>query len=121
MEDVRPGARRRARFARRARHLVALVAASHFALVNVARADVGAEMNSFFNDAGGAANVALNIAALGARCTVGGFVGSDESGAKLTQSLESKKIAVIKTPGSAQTIVKTRVMVQRQQLCRIDL
>jgi len=48
-------------------------------------------------------------------------VGSDESGAKLTQSLESKKIAVIKTPGSAQTIVKTRVMVQRQQLCRIDL
>ena len=71
--------------------------------------------------AGGAANVALNIAALGARCTVGGFVGSDESGAKLTQSLESKKIAVIKTPGSAQTIVKTRVMVQRQQLCRIDL
>ncbi|MSU67937.1 MAG: D-glycero-beta-D-manno-heptose-7-phosphate kinase [Opitutia bacterium] len=71
--------------------------------------------------AGGAANVALNIAALGARCTVGGFVGSDESGAKLTQSLERKKIAVIKTPGSAQTIVKTRVMVQRQQLCRIDL
>ncbi len=71
--------------------------------------------------AGGAANVALNIAALGARCTVGGFVGSDESGAKLTQSLESKKIAIIKTPGSARTIVKTRVMVQRQQLCRIDL
>jgi D-beta-D-heptose 7-phosphate kinase/D-beta-D-heptose 1-phosphate adenosyltransferase len=70
--------------------------------------------------AGGAANVALNIAALGARCTVAGFVGSDESGAKLMQSLESKKIAVIKTPGSAQTIVKTRVMVQRQQLCRID-
>ena len=70
--------------------------------------------------AGGAANVALNIAALGARCTVAGYVGSDESGAKLTQSLANKKIAVIKTPGTAQTIVKTRVMVQRQQLCRID-
>ena len=70
--------------------------------------------------AGGAANVALNLAALGARCTVAGYVGSDESGAKLTQSLASKKIAVIKTPGTAQTIVKTRVMVQRQQLCRID-
>ncbi len=70
--------------------------------------------------AGGAANVALNIAAFGARCTVAGFVGLDESGAKLTHALESKKIAVIKTPGSAQTIVKTRVMVQRQQLCRID-
>jgi D-beta-D-heptose 7-phosphate kinase/D-beta-D-heptose 1-phosphate adenosyltransferase len=70
--------------------------------------------------AGGAANVALNLAALGARCTVAGYVGDDESGAKLTQSLANKKIAVIKTPGSAQTIVKTRVMVQRQQLCRID-
>lgn len=70
--------------------------------------------------AGGAANVAHNIAALGARCAVAGYIGSDESGAKLAQSLEGKKIAVIKTPGSAQTIVKTRVMVQRQQLCRID-
>jgi D-beta-D-heptose 7-phosphate kinase/D-beta-D-heptose 1-phosphate adenosyltransferase len=70
--------------------------------------------------AGGAANVALNVAALGARCTVAGYVGPDESGAKLAQSLDNKKIAVIRTPGSAQTIVKTRVMVQRQQLCRID-
>ena len=41
--------------------------------------------------AGGAANVALNIAALGARCTVAGYVGSDESGAKLTQALENFK------------------------------
>ena len=70
--------------------------------------------------AGGAANVALNIAALGARCTVAGYVGADESGSRLAQSLADKKIAVIRTPGSAQTIVKTRVMVQRQQLCRID-
>jgi conjugative transfer pilus assembly protein TraH len=54
-DSLRP--RRRSRFGRRARHLVALVAASHFALINVAHADVGAEMNSFFNDAGGAANV----------------------------------------------------------------
>ena len=70
--------------------------------------------------AGGAANVALNIAALGAHCTVAGYVGPDESGAKLTQSLGTKQIDVIRTPGAAQTIVKTRVMVQRQQLCRID-
>ena len=70
--------------------------------------------------AGGAANVALNIAALGARCTVAGYVGPDEWGAKLSQSLRAKGIAVIRTPGAAQTIVKTRVMVQRQQLCRID-
>ena len=36
---------------------LALVAASHFALVGVARADVASQMNGFFNDAGGAANV----------------------------------------------------------------
>ncbi len=70
--------------------------------------------------AGGAANVALNIAALGAHCTVAGYVGPDEWGAKLAHSLRTKGIAVIRTPGAAQTIVKTRVMVQRQQLCRID-
>ena len=70
--------------------------------------------------AGGAANVALNLAALGARCTVAGYVGPDESGAKLAQALGTKNIDVIRTPGAAQTIVKTRVMVQRQQLCRID-
>ncbi|MFL0418606.1 conjugal transfer protein TraH [Sphingomonas sp. 179-I 2A4 NHS] len=34
-----------------------MVSASHFALIGVARADVASEMNGFFNDAGGAANV----------------------------------------------------------------
>jgi len=34
-----------------------MVAACHFALIGVARADVASEMNGFFNDAGGAANV----------------------------------------------------------------
>jgi rfaE bifunctional protein kinase chain/domain len=70
--------------------------------------------------AGGAGNVALNIASLGARCTVAGYVGEDEAGKKLRQSLGTRKIAVVGTEGEAQTIVKTRVMVQRQQLCRID-
>lgn len=36
---------------------LALLAASNLALTGVARADVAGEMNSFFNDAGGAANV----------------------------------------------------------------
>ena len=36
---------------------LALIAASHFAIVGVAHADVASEMNGFFNDAGGAANV----------------------------------------------------------------
>ncbi len=70
--------------------------------------------------AGGAGNVALNIASLGARCTVAGYFGDDDAGRKLSTALRDKKIATLSTPGDGQTIVKTRVMVQRQQLCRID-
>ena len=70
--------------------------------------------------AGGAANVALNIASLGARCAVAGFIGDDAHGAKLTEILHTKKIRTLPTPGSSATIVKTRVLVQHQQLCRLD-
>jgi D-glycero-beta-D-manno-heptose-7-phosphate kinase len=70
--------------------------------------------------AGGAANVALNIAALGAKCTVAGLFAPDEAGDRLTRILRDKRIATISTPGAGATIVKTRVLVQHQQLCRLD-
>jgi D-beta-D-heptose 7-phosphate kinase/D-beta-D-heptose 1-phosphate adenosyltransferase len=70
--------------------------------------------------AGGAANVALNIASLGARCSVAGYIGQDDAGARLSAILQEKKIAIIPTPGAAPTILKTRVLVQHQQLCRLD-
>jgi len=70
--------------------------------------------------AGGAANVALNIASLGAKCAVAGYIGQDEAGAKLTAILHGKKITTLATPGDGPTIVKTRVLVQHQQLCRLD-
>ena len=70
--------------------------------------------------AGGAANVALNIASLGARCSVAGYFGKDEAGTKLTEILSERKIATLPTPGTAATILKTRVLVQHQQLCRLD-
>jgi D-glycero-beta-D-manno-heptose-7-phosphate kinase len=69
---------------------------------------------------GGAANVGLNIAALGARCAVFGVVGADEHGTRLRAILREKGIEVIVPPGKAATIVKTRVLVQHQQLCRLD-
>src|SRR3954465_10405427 len=50
--------------------------------------------------AGGAANVALNIASLGARCTVAGFIGSDETGRQLTSLLAARRIQTIATPGT---------------------
>jgi len=56
MDRVTPTGRLR-RFACRASSMITLVAVSHFAFVGVARADVAGEMNSFFNDAGAAANV----------------------------------------------------------------
>jgi D-glycero-beta-D-manno-heptose-7-phosphate kinase len=70
--------------------------------------------------AGGAANVALNIAALGARCTVAGRLADDEAGRQLAGILREKKIATLPTPGTGDTIRKTRVLVQHQQLCRLD-
>ncbi|MBW7893554.1 MAG: hypothetical protein H3C27_00465 [Opitutaceae bacterium] len=70
--------------------------------------------------AGGAANVALNIASLGAQCTVAGFVADDEAGHKLREILQAKNIATLPTPGTGSTILKTRVLVQHQQLCRLD-
>lgn len=70
--------------------------------------------------AGGAANVALNLASLGAHATVAGYFGADVAGRTLAATLAEKKIDTLATPGTAQTIVKTRVLVQRQQLCRLD-
>lgn len=70
--------------------------------------------------AGGAANVALNLASLGAQCTVVGHFGADESGRRLEGLLRERGIESVSTPGEAPTIVKTRVLVRQQQLCRLD-
>ncbi|MDX2186996.1 MAG: PfkB family carbohydrate kinase [Opitutaceae bacterium] len=70
--------------------------------------------------AGGAANVALNLASLGARAAVAGLVGNDDAGHRLKSLLKTSGIQIHTTPGTGATIVKTRVMVQHQQLCRLD-
>src|SRR5262245_41713786 len=70
--------------------------------------------------AGGAANVALNIASLGAQAAIAGFFGKDDAGKRLSGILTQKHIETIATPGSGATIVKTRVVVRRQQICRLD-
>lgn len=70
--------------------------------------------------AGGAANVALNVAALGAKAVVAGFFGRDDAGKRLGGILTQKGIVTLPTPGSGATIVKTRVLARRQQVCRLD-
>ncbi len=70
--------------------------------------------------AGGAANVAVNIASLGAHARVAGFIGNDEAGRLLKKIVRARGVDPLATPGRGSTILKTRVMVQKQQLCRLD-
>lgn len=70
---------------------------------------------------GGAANVALNIAALGAAATVAALRGQDESGEVLQGRLEAAGVACHFTLATnAPTITKLRVISQQQQLIRVD-
>jgi len=63
--------------------------------------------------AGGAANVAVNIAGLGARCSVFGFIGADADGERLRSILREKGVSAIASPGDGTTIVKT--------ICQVSL
>jgi D-beta-D-heptose 7-phosphate kinase/D-beta-D-heptose 1-phosphate adenosyltransferase len=71
---------------------------------------------------GGAANVATNVVALGARCTVAGIVGDDPAGRQLVAELEAAGIDAtgLAVLPSRPTTVKTRVMVRHQQVARYD-
>jgi len=69
---------------------------------------------------GGAANVALNLAALGVATTALGVVGNDADGAKLADALRAAHITPRLLPGTAPTIAKLRVMSRNQQLLRMD-
>jgi D-beta-D-heptose 7-phosphate kinase/D-beta-D-heptose 1-phosphate adenosyltransferase len=72
--------------------------------------------------AGGAANVALNLANLGIKTSVLGYCTNDEAGARLFEIFNANGIAPVLTnvANKAPTIIKTRVIIRGQQLCRID-
>ena len=71
--------------------------------------------------AGGAGNVALNIAALGARVSVMGYCGRDEAADSLIGLLEGAGIhCEIKRIDRLPTITKLRVISRHQQLIRLD-
>lgn len=70
---------------------------------------------------GGAANVAQNVAALGARVELVAVVGGDDAGARLTQMLTTlggDTRGLVKT--ARPTTTKTRVLARSQQLLRVD-
>ena len=71
---------------------------------------------------GGAANVALNIVALGAQVILGSVIGNDPQGSQIkklcqTAGLDDKAIYSTST---RKTTVKTRIIGNKQQLLRID-
>jgi D-beta-D-heptose 7-phosphate kinase/D-beta-D-heptose 1-phosphate adenosyltransferase len=70
---------------------------------------------------GGAANVALNIAALGGHAQLLGVVGRDDTAGKLRDALLLKKVQpdFVEAPGHP-TITKLRVLSRNQQLIRLD-
>ena len=72
--------------------------------------------------AGGAANVALNIAALGGSATLFARIGEDAAGRKLAEILAAAGVGLLGGSVSCgvKTIVKTRIVCRRQQLCRLD-
>lgn len=70
---------------------------------------------------GGAANVALNAAALGSAAVVIGLTGADEQAESLQLRLESAGIlALFQKEASVPTITKLRVISRHQQLMRLD-
>lgn len=70
---------------------------------------------------GGAANVALNIAALGAEAILMGLIGNDENGRQLQQELADRRVDARLLPfANAKTINKLRVISRNQQLIRLD-
>ena len=70
---------------------------------------------------GGSANVALNIAALGAQVSLFGLTGDDAEGKFLQTQLEEKAISChFQTVPNYPTITKLRVLGRNQQLIRMD-
>jgi len=81
-------------------------------IVNIASVD---------NRPGGAANVALNIAALGAKVTLIGIIGKDEAAQKLKERLDATSVKHdLYAVDNLSTIIKLRVISRRQQLLRLD-
>ena len=70
---------------------------------------------------GGAANVARNVAALGAKTTILGLIGDDEAGRRVTDLLKSSDVnSQLEIDSKVPTTVKLRVIARQQQLIRLD-
>lgn len=71
---------------------------------------------------GGAANVAGNLVALGAKAHLFGIIGDDGAGRRLSEELAKENIGTsgLIIDSGRRTSVKTRIISQKQQMIRID-
>lgn len=71
---------------------------------------------------GGAGNVAANVTALGAECSIVGVVGEDAAGESMRQALTDLRVDVsgVVTAPDRPTTQKTRILARRQQIVRVD-
>ena len=70
--------------------------------------------------AGGAANAAACVAALGAEATLVGVVGDDAEGQTLSRELEAGRVDARLVHSPRATTVKTRIIARSQQVVRVD-
>ncbi|HCK76145.1 MAG TPA: D-glycero-beta-D-manno-heptose-7-phosphate kinase [Gammaproteobacteria bacterium] len=71
--------------------------------------------------AGGAGNVAANVASLGTRCELLSFIGDDDSGRRLNQLLASAGVdRHLHIDAKGRTTEKLRIVSRNQQLLRAD-
>jgi D-beta-D-heptose 7-phosphate kinase/D-beta-D-heptose 1-phosphate adenosyltransferase len=125
--------------ARRARDLVARLSGLHVLVVGDVMVDrfiVGkvsrispeapvpvVQFRHEYSRLGGAANVAHNLTALGARVTLLGVIGKDEAARRLREALDASSIAGdgLVVDASRPTVEKVRIVTERnQQVARID-
>ncbi|NNM82559.1 MAG: D-glycero-beta-D-manno-heptose-7-phosphate kinase [Burkholderiales bacterium] len=79
------------------------------------------KVNKVEDRAGGAANVARNIAALGANVTLLSVTGRDEAGESLERLVKNDGIhSILHRDASITTTIKLRAVARHQQLLRID-
>ncbi len=73
-----------------------------------------------FSKAGGAGNVALNLAAMGNQVSVLGRIGDDEAGESIKAKLLEADTSGILSESGFATATKHRIVADQQQLLRID-
>ena len=79
------------------------------------------KINTIEERPGGAANVALNIRALGTGTRLAGLTGADEAGKSLQNLLQEQGISCqFQQIQGYDTITKLRVLSRNQQLIRLD-